>query len=110
MKYITLNRQRGKGKVKVTPLIMSFVDPEKLHNIPAVEWEKNMLQNLSCKMKERNITYQSYVCVVCLAINLTLTWGQHLTICLHVLSINDHTLSGEKTELQRGIKHNFRYV
>ena len=51
-KIKSLNRQRGKGKVKVASLVMSFVEPAKLDNVPAVEWGKHkklMLPNLSCK-------------------------------------------------------------
>ena len=71
-----LNRQRGKGKVKMIRVIVSFVEPEKLDNIPALEWGKHtrlVLQSLSCKTKGRSITCQSYFRVVCLSINLTLT-------------------------------------
>ena len=39
-KIKSLNRQRGKGKVKVASLVMSFVEPAKLDNVPAVEWGK----------------------------------------------------------------------
>ena len=65
----------------------------------------NAVVNISFAPPEcYDVTYQGYFRVVCLYINLTLKWGQHLTAFLFALvaqrvasSINVHTLSEEKT-------------
>ena len=93
-----VNRQRGKAIVKVTPLIMSFVEPENLDNFSALEWGKTQVDASGSFMQNERSKNNLPKLLSCgLFIHYMESTRGHIFTCICCSMNGVEYLSGEKT-------------
>ena len=85
-KVSSINKKNAKGrKVNVTSLILSFVQPEKLQNVPSLQWGRTNESDAAesfMKHEGQKHTCPKLMSVVCTSINHNHIWVQHQTTYL----------------------------